>query len=143
MKKIFLFLFMSFFMLHLQAQEWQYDFDQAKKQAAAENKKIILVFAGSDWCVPCIKLEREIFESEYFIQYAKEHYILVKADFPRKKKNRLSPEQQEKNNKLFEQYNPQGYFPLVVVFDSQGNLLGTLGYEKVSPEEYVEKINRL
>ena len=72
------------------AQVWNNDFTTAKKLAQEQNKKIILVFQGSDWCGPCIKLEKEIWSSEEFKTYAKDHFILLKADFPKKKANKNS-----------------------------------------------------
>lgn len=44
-------------------QEWQTDFTKAKEIATAENKPIILIFQGSDWCAPCIKLDREVWST--------------------------------------------------------------------------------
>lgn len=122
------------------AQEWQTDFERAKAIAAKENREIIMVFQGSDWCAPCIKLDREIWSSEEFKSYAKDHFVMMKVDFPRKKANALVPEQQEKNNKLAETYNKQGYFPFVVVFDAQGHKLGETGYKKMTPEEYIQHL---
>ncbi len=63
---------------------------------------------------------------------------MILTDFPRKKANSLSDEQQEKNNKLAEQFNPNGFFPLVVVFDPQGKVVGETGYKKTTPEEYIK-----
>ena len=125
----------------MQAQDWQTDFETAKSLATDQDKPIILVFQGSDWCAPCIKLEKEIWSSEDFIAYSKEHYIMLKADFPRKRQNSLSAEQQEKNNALAEKYNKEGYFPLVVVLDKEGKVLGTTGYKKLTPSEYIEFLN--
>ncbi|MGB5431260.1 thioredoxin family protein, partial [Eudoraea sp.] len=42
------------------AQDWQTDFERAKEMAKSGNKPIILVFQGSDWCAPCIKLDQQI-----------------------------------------------------------------------------------
>ncbi len=122
----------------INAQEWQTDINKAKELAATKNCNIILVFQGTDWCAPCIKLENEIWNSEEFKNYAKDNFVLLKAEFPRKKKNKLLEEQQEKNNQLAEKYNKQGYFPLVVVLDKNGNVLGTDGYKKVTPTEYIK-----
>ena len=41
--------------------------------ASKESKPIILVFQGSDWCAPCIKLDREILSSDTFKKYANEN----------------------------------------------------------------------
>ena len=42
------------------SQNWQTSFEESKQLADRENKSIILVFSGSDWCGPCIKLDKNI-----------------------------------------------------------------------------------
>jgi len=142
MKKLILtsilFLITSF---SINAQEWLTDFDQAKKFANKKNQNIILVFQGSDWCAPCIKLDKEVWSTDEFKNYAKEHYIMLQADFPRRKKNKLETPQQLKNNKLAEKYNKQGFFPHVVVLNKNGVVLGRTGYKKVSPTAYIKILN--
>lgn len=119
------------------AQDWLKDFSKAKELAKTENKSIVLVFQGSDWCAPCIKLDRSIWSSEEFKTYSKEHFLMVQADFPRKKQNALPKEQADANAKLAEAYNKNGVFPLVVVFDKNGKLLGETSYKKITPKEYI------
>ena len=127
----------------LSAQEWRTDWDTAKVEAEKANKKLILVFSGSDWCIPCIKLEKEIWENPSFYQYAQQHYVLFRADFPKRKKNKLPEAIQQLNEGLASEYNPKGYFPLVVVLDSKGKVKGQLGYEKSTPEAYIALIEQL
>ena len=127
----------------LSAQEWRTDWDTAKVEAEQANKKLILVFSGSDWCIPCIKLEKEIWENSSFIQYAEQHYVLFRADFPKRKKNKLPETIQHLNDRLASEYNPKGYFPLVVVLDTQGKVKGQLGYERLTPEAYIALIEQL
>ena len=122
------------------AQDWCVDLCQAQKQAMEHDKKIVLAFSGSDWCAPCMKLEKEIWSSEEFKAYAKDHFVMLKADFPRKKKNKLSKEQEKKNARLAERYNKAGYFPYVVVMNAEGEVLGSIGYEKVGPMEYAQRL---
>ena len=66
---------------------------------------------------------------------------MLKADFPRKNKNKLEKSQQEKNSKLAEKYNAKGFFPLVVVLDNQGVVLGESGYKKTTPSEYIKLLD--
>ena len=68
------------------SQDWQTSYDRSLIKAKNENKKIILVFQGSDWCGPCIKLSQEIWSSDYFINYSNKKFVMLQADFPRKKK---------------------------------------------------------
>lgn len=119
------------------AQNWNTNFKEATAQATKESKNIILVFSGSDWCAPCIKLEKSIFQSEAFKTFSANDYILVRADFPKRKKNKLSESQQEQNNQLAAMYNQNGYFPLVVVLNAKGKVLGKTGYKNTTPQDYI------
>ena len=123
------------------AQDWQTDFTKSKEMAIKENRPIVLVFQGSDWCAPCIKLDREIWSTEAFINYSKDNYVMLRADFPRSRKNTLSDPQAKANAELAEIYNKNGLFPFVVVLDKNGKVLGETGYKKSTPEAYIEELN--
>ena len=120
------------------SQEWLTDYPSAQRQASEEQKPIVLVFQGSDWCAPCIKLERNIWSSSDFKDYAKDNLVLVKADFPRKKRNAISTKQEKANKVLADKYNKNGIFPLVIMLDADGNVLGKTGYKKLKPAEYID-----
>lgn len=141
MKKIITIFFLIIGLNTTYAQNWQTDFSKAKEIASQENKPIILVFQGSDWCIPCMKLNKEVWNTNTFKEYAKEHYVMLQADFPRKKKNKLPKEQQNANAKLFETYNKKGFFPFVVVLDKDGRVLGETGYKKMTPISYIDELN--
>ncbi len=126
---------------NINAQKWTYHLEDAKTIATKEDKKILLVFSGSDWCAPCIKLDRQVFQTKIFQNYANSHYTLLKADFPRRKKNQLSEAQKKHNAQLFETYNPQGYFPFVVVLNQKGETLGATSFFNDTPENYIKKLN--
>ena len=119
------------------AQNWEKNFEIAKERSAKEGKNIVLCFSGSDWCIPCIKLEKTIWESMEFANYSQSHFVLLRADFPKKKANALPKEQQDQNDKLAESYNKQGMFPLVVLLNKSGKVLGTTSYKNISPTEYI------
>jgi thioredoxin-related protein len=124
---------------------WGINFDQAKKEATESKKYIVLNFCGSDWCGPCIKLKQDFFESSDFQKYATDNLVLLRADFPRLKKNKLSKEQTAHNEMLAEKYNPQGKFPFTVLLDSQGNVIKEWeGYLKnKTPLDFVHDIHLL
>lgn len=122
------------------SQNWNYNFDEAKKLAQTENKNIIMIFSGSDWCAPCIRLEKNIWQSEEFKAEADKNWVLVKLNFPRKKANQLSEEQTEHNRLLAEKYNKEGSFPLVVVMKPDGKVIGKFGFKNVSPTEYIKML---
>lgn len=129
------------FTISSSAQNWKGSYSDALLSSKKENKPLVLVFAGSDWCAPCIKLERSIWQSKEFIEYSKENYVLYKADFPRKKSNQLPAPIAEQNKLLAKKYNPKGYFPLVVVINSAEKVLGETGFKKLTPNEYISQLN--
>jgi thioredoxin-related protein len=97
--------------------------DATLTQARAQHKQVLLRFSGSDWCIPCIRMEKEIFADSAFHNFAAGHLIPLQADFPRQKKHQLPKEQQQANEALAERYNPQGSFPLTVLLDEKGQVL--------------------
>lgn len=119
------------------SQNWVTGLDEAKAIAQKENKNIILVFSGSDWCAPCIKLDKNIWTSDDFKKEAAANWVLLKADFPKKKANALPETIQEQNGLLSEKYNKEGNFPLVVVMDKNGKALGKTGYKNITPADYI------
>lgn len=139
MKKSLFILALVFSQLSL-AQKWNYNFEEAKKTASEENKNIIMIFSGSDWCAPCIRLEKKIWNSPEFIEISNEKWILLKLNFPRKKANQLSEEQTVHNRNLAEIYNKEGSFPLVVVMNPEGKVLGKMGFKNITPNEYIKMI---
>ncbi|MGB8193101.1 MAG: thioredoxin family protein [Chitinophagaceae bacterium] len=125
----------------LSSIHWETDFAKAKQSAKTEHKLILLNFSGSDWCGPCIRMHKEIFESKSFTQYAGDHLVLVNADFPRLKKHQLPDDQLKRNNQLAEAYNKEGDFPFTLLLTEEGIVLKTWhGLPKVSPEAFVEEI---
>ena len=137
MKKIIILLFLFTGTIGY-SQNWNSSFVEAQKKAVTENRNILLVFSGSDWCAPCIKLDKTIWKSEEFNKEATENWILYKADFPKKKANLLSLELTAENKKIAERYNKEGNFPLVLLLDPSGKVLGITGYKNVTPQEYIQ-----
>ena len=123
---------------------WQTDIATAKVKAQSEHKFIILNFSGSDWCGPCIRLHKEIFDSEVFTKYANDHLVLLNADFPRYKKNLLSKEQQKKNDEMADLYDKSGIFPLTLLLNSEGKVLKKWeGFPDESAADFTKEINTI
>jgi thioredoxin-related protein len=139
MMKMKLLLIMPFFIFSL--GEWQHNLEDAKKIASSDHKHILLNFSGSDWCGPCIRMRREIFETDVFKKMADTELILVNADFPRNKKNQPSVSQQKMNDEMADMYNRKGIFPYTLLLDSQGKILKTWeGFPDESAESFTLEI---
>jgi len=119
--------------------------NEAKSAAAKEDKNIMIIFSGSDWCVPCMRLEKEILSQPGFEDAELSKLVLIKADFPTRSKNKklISKKQQAYNAGLFEKYNPKGIFPLVVLLNKDGQEIAVTGYKEMSPTAYASYIDNL
>lgn len=121
---------------------WRTDFESAKKTAQEKHQYILLSFSGSDWCGPCIRLHKEVFESSDFAKLATD-LVLVNADFPRQKKNQLSKDQQQQNDKIADLYNPGGNFPSTVLLNENGKVLKVWdGFPKEGAAAFIDDLNQ-
>lgn len=121
----------------LSAPAWHYNMHEAKQIAQQEHRHILLNFSGSDWCGPCIMLRKQILDQAAFLQMADSSLVLVNADFPRKKKDQLTPQQQELNNALADQYDPHGKFPYTLLLNADGKVLKEWdGFPNMTPEAF-------
>jgi len=102
---------------------WQTNFDAAKLQAKEKHEYILLNFSGSDWCGPCMRMRKEIFDSEVFSGLASSSLVMVNADFPRNKKNQLESSVKKQNEALADKYNPNGHFPFTLLLDADGKII--------------------
>lgn len=126
------------------AQNMQYDFQSALDIAKENKQHVLMVFSGSDWCKPCIQLRTNILESQEFVNFGVEHLVLLELDFPYKKKNKLSKDQEKHNAELAERYNKEGTFPKLILFDGDAKLLQNISIDpKLKPTEFIEVIQSI
>lgn len=109
---------------------WLLNYSQAIEVAKEDDKPILIVFTGSDWCKNCIALEKEVFQDAAFLEYADNNLILLRVDFPRSKKNNSYPMDDASRSALADKYNPQGTFPFVVLVDNSEKAIANSGYVK-------------
>lgn len=117
------FLLVALYLMISPFTAWETSFENAKKTAKQDHKLILLNFSGSDWCGPCIRMHKEIFDDATFLEMAGKNLIMVNADFPRNKKNQLAPDLKKQNEALADKYNTSGKFPYTVLLNADGKVL--------------------
>jgi len=122
------------------ADEWLTDYAQARAAAKAQAKPVLIDFTGSDWCIWCMKLDREVFSKEEFKTYAAKRLILLKVDLPERKA--LPARQQAQNEQLVAQYGVQG-FPTLIVLKPDGSKAGELGYTPGGPKAFIAELEKV
>lgn len=118
------------------SQTWKTNFNDALKEASATGKEVLLLFSVADNCDSCLRLEKNVLQSEEFLAYTKDNYVLVKQDFQSN-----TPESIEENLLIVEKYNKDGFFPLLVMVNKNAKIVGQLGtYNNETPAQYIAKL---
>ena len=132
-----------------QAQDiyWETNLNVAADKAIKENKPMLLFFTGSDWCGWCIKLQKEVFKTTDFADWAQKNVVLVELDFPRR--TAQQPDIQQQNAQLQQIFEVRGYPTVWLVTptktDGKMNLgkLGSTGYVAGGPSKWLEGANQI
>ena len=113
---------------------WLTDYQQALTASQKSGKAILADFTGSDWCGWCIKLKKEVFDTEQFKTWAAKNVVLLELDFPRKKEQ--SEDEKKQNQELAQSHGIEG-FPTVLFLDHTGKKLGETGYIAGGPAAWI------
>jgi thiol-disulfide isomerase/thioredoxin len=103
------------------ADPWLTNYQQAVGEAKAEKKNILLNFTGSDWCPVCIAMDKEVFSTQQFKDYAAKNLVLLTLDFPVSKPQ--PPQLHEQNSRLEDAYGVGDLFPVFILIDKDGKVL--------------------
>jgi thioredoxin-related protein len=120
---------------------WLTDYKKAQEEAKSSNRFLLMEFTGSDWCGPCILLQREVFSSPEFQDYAKKNFVLLEVDFPRTKT--LPQEVVVQNQELAYRYGIS-VFPSAIILNGEGKKVGELlGYDPGGGSKgYIEELEK-
>jgi rhodanese-related sulfurtransferase/thioredoxin-related protein len=124
---------------------WLTDLPSAQARAKAEKKSVLLFFHGSDWCPTCAEMQRQVFDSPAFAQYARQALVLVDVDFPERLKQidglkRANLALKARFN--LSQESGEG-FPTIVLLNEAGEtVFQETGYAGGGPAEVLPKLQR-
>jgi len=148
MKNILLIYTLFFSSLNLYSQDndgWLINFEEAAKLSIKSGKPILANFTGSDWCGWCIRLNREVFVTPEFKNWASENVILLELDYPRRVQQ--TDEIKKQNRELQQFFQVRGYPTLhifnVVIIDGKTQItsLGKMGYLAGGPTPWIASAN--
>ena len=120
---------------------WFTNLDKAQAQANAEKKSVLLVFHGSDWCPPCVEMQKQVFNSPEFIAYANKALVLMDVDFPEKAKQ--DEALKKANLALRMKFNVGENYPTLVLLNGAGETVyQEAGYGGGGPAEVLPCLKR-
>ncbi|MFP4283061.1 MAG: thioredoxin family protein [Opitutales bacterium] len=119
--------------------EWSENYQAGLETAQKEGKSVLLLFTGSDWCPPCQFMDKNVFGTDAFEEFASEELVLVKADFLRRTPQDATIKAQ--NAELAEEYGIEA-FPTVFILSPEGKILHKeMGAQHRSPSSFIAMVN--
>ena len=112
------------------------DYDAALARAKADGRKLFVFFTGSDWCVWCKRLVKEVLSKDEFAGFATNEYECVVIDFPNDESGQTDAERR-RNTELQEKFEVKG-FPTVLIIDADEQVAGSLGYSQGGAKRWIE-----
>ena len=110
------------------AANWSTNYTATLSKAAKSNKKVLVLFTGSDWCGFCKVLLKNVLSTELFAELAEKHLELVYLDSPSKKVP-MPTEQRRYNMQTSQKLRFGGGVPSAVVLNQTGEIVGQIrGY---------------
>lgn len=121
--------------LSLYGASWINDLDTALARGKKEEKPILAYFTGP-WCIWCQRLD-EVFLSQSSFDKLSQDMIFVKLEYSQNSKDLT--QNQVKWKRTYQVYS----YPTLLVLNSQGVLVGSVGYPRDSLEEFIARIRSL
>lgn len=101
-------------------------FEHAIADSQQSGKPIMLVFTGSDWCMYCKLLDREVIDTTEFSNWSRQ-IVHLEIDFPQM--TSLPESLAQRNNDLMEKYGVHvSSYPTVLFVGGDGEVIGKTGY---------------
>ena len=113
--------------------QWETDVEKGAQAAIKDDKDILLLFTGEQWCPPCKKLKEEVLTADGFVEEISADFVLIKLDFPA---DRDPAEAKQPKFKWAQRFGVTGY-PTVVLTDATMKPFAIAGYEPGGVENYL------
>jgi thiol:disulfide interchange protein len=117
---------------------WLDDPKTAFAQAKKEKKLVLLDFTGSTWCPWCKLMQKEVFSTKEFQNYAQQ-FVLLRVDFP---DPQTTP---AKGAPLVQKYFKDGdvSLPTILVLSADGKKLGETGYKPGGADVFMADVDEI
>lgn len=116
-------------------------YDTARSKAAIHGRNIFALFTGSDWCVYCKKLDKEVLSKPAFLDYATNEFECVILDFPHDEK--LVPAHERRaNEEARKKFEVEGFPMVLVISPLDEKVVLKAGYEPGGAKRWVRNFKK-
>lgn len=119
---------------------WHTSYEEAIKQSQLSKKPVLMLFTGSDWCYSCSKLKSEVIATPEFSAATFDKFVFLIIDFT--KKTKMAPNLAAQASLLQNKYGVKS-LPTILLIDSNGKKICSLGYLATDAKKYAEQLLQL
>ncbi|TXN35503.1 thioredoxin fold domain-containing protein [Flagellimonas hymeniacidonis] len=115
-----------------------FSFSFNTKESVSTKYKLVF-FEGSDWCVNCIRFDRNVLSDPYFKYFLEKQDIEIeRIDFPQRKKQDEATKTY--NASIAEKFNFQGVFPTIILVENTTGEIIPLNYHDQGIDDFIAQI---
>ncbi len=96
-------------------KKWEQAIEVSKK----DNKDILIILTGKEWCAPCKILEKNILINNQFEEYAEPRFVVFEIDIPKSHLSRLKSPIVKLHEEFSVKYNATA-FPSLILVNKEG-----------------------
>lgn len=120
--KLSIIIILLFCCVDLNAQIKKYKkWEQAAAIARKENKDVLIVLTGKEWCASCKVLESNVLQSTNFQEFADSKFVVFEIDLPKEHIVKENSSISKLHKEFSERYDAKA-FPSLVVADYEGKM---------------------
>lgn len=114
------------------------DWEQAKELAQKENKQILVILTGSEWCAPCKKMDKRVIANPEFQKYVRQNLVLFVVDLPGGGLH-LNSKVYQDYSKFKKEYQSNA-LPSLILTDSSGGKIKLLAGKMFEPDNVMKQL---
>ncbi|MDX2226005.1 MAG: thioredoxin family protein [Verrucomicrobiae bacterium] len=120
---------------HKHFEGWLTSYAKAQEEAKVQKKPLLILFTGSDWCPPCMFIEKNVLSKKEFMDFAKKDLVLFVADSPNK--TQMPEDYAAQVEALSGQFQVEGV-PTFILLSPEGRELSKkVGAFAQKPDEFI------
>lgn len=113
---------------------WLTDYAAAMTAAEETGRPVLTVFTGSDWCLHCRTLERNVLETDTFRAWAEDRVILLMIDLPQEG---ISLDERKARSRVCVKYGVRSFPSVILVAPDGSAIAAEKGYRGQAASTWV------
>ncbi len=117
---------------------WLTSYEEAMEAAREQEKPVLTIFTGSDWCPHCRTLEEKVLDTETFRAWAEGRIVLLMIDLPQQG---ISAEERARRSRVCITYGVRTFPSAVLIGPDGTRITSQAGYTGQPADDWVAALD--